>query len=149
MRRKSRVVAGVAAVWVLLTGQAYGLDLLGGSSGSNATYSWQQISTMGHLNAHNGRLLPGCHMYPWTYSIHPPQGMSWEVDVYINGPHNTHLATNGLMTGADALNGTRYYKLCSAVAPKGMYTIVAVMNLWGQSGADQSAHLPVVHYTLN
>ena len=152
MRLRSRVVALVAASWVLLGGQAYALSLpipgLGGT-GAGATYTWQQINAMGHLSAHNARLIPGCHMYAWSYSIHPPQGMEWEVDVYINGPRNTHLATAGLMIGADGLSGVRYYRLCSAIAPKGTYTIVAVMNLWGSSGADQAARLPVVHYTLS
>lgn len=152
MRRRSRFVAIAAATWVMLGGQAYGLSLPlpgVGTPGADATYTWQQINAMGHLNAHNGRLLPGCHMYAWSYSIHPPQGMNWEVDVYINGPGNTHLATAALMIGADGYNGVRYYRLCGAIAPKGTYTIVSVMNLWGSSGADQAAHLPVVHYTLN
>jgi hypothetical protein len=148
MRRRSGLIALVAATWAMLGGQAYGLSLLPGGS-SSATYTWQQINAMGHLNAHDGRLLAGCHMYAWSYSIHPPAGMNWEVDVYINGPGNTHLATAALMINADALNGVRYYRLCSAIAPKGTYTIVSVMNLWGSSGADQAAHLPVVHYTLN
>lgn len=151
MRRRSRVLALASATWMLLAGQAYALSLpgIGGGSGADATYSWQQISRMGHLYAHNGRLLPGCHMYPWSYSIHPPEGMNWEVDVYVNGPHNTHLATAALMKGADGFTGVRYYRLCGAIAPKGAYTIVSVMNLWGSSGADQSAHLPTVHYRLS
>jgi hypothetical protein len=150
MRRWSRVVAGAAAAWALTAGSAFGLDLLpGGSSGPgpSTVYTWQQINQMGKLNAHNGRLLPGCHMYPWTYSIHPPKGMNWEVDVYISGPRGKQLAADAIIMGGDPLSGTKYYKLCTQTAPKGTYTILAEMSLWGDT--YQHAHLPIVHYTLN
>ena len=149
MRRWSKAAVVAAASWCLFTPQADALSLLGGGTGENATFTWQQINAMGKLNAHNGRLVAGCHMYPWTYSIHPPAGMNWEVDVFISGPGGKQLAASALMRGADGLNGTRYYKLCSAVSPKGTYTITSEMNLWGASGVDQHAHLPTVHYTLN
>jgi hypothetical protein len=145
----ARAIALAAIGLVATMPQAYGAGLLGLGGSTTTTFTWQQISQMGHLYASNGHIYPGCHSYAWTYSIHPPAGYNWEVDVYISGPRGTQYATNALMKGADAYTGKRYYRLCSAVSLRGAYTITSVMNLWGDDGRDQRAHLAAVHYWMS
>lgn len=144
MRVVTRAIALAALSLAIAVPQARA-DLIG--TGATHHYTWQEISKMGKLSSHNWRLYPGCHSgYAWYYTINPPAGYHWEVDVFISGPNGREYATNGLLEGADGFSGTRHYRLCSAVAPSGRYKITSTMNLWGPDGAPQTAHLAAVYY---
>ena len=136
MRRLWQVLAAAIATWALAIGPSY------------AGFTPQQFTTFGHLNEHNGTLLPGCHRsYYWSYSIYPPRGYDWQVNLRVIAPGGKQVASDALIRGADPLNGRKYYMLCSAVAPRGEYTLLATMTLTDQINS-WTGHLPVWHFWL-
>jgi hypothetical protein len=101
----------------------------------------------GSITGQGGVLKRGCHVYSYTYSITPPEGI-WELDVFITGPGMKHVAAGLYLDGYDPTSGTGTYKLCKRSTRYGQYTIDAKVSTDDGYGKTTEGRLPTDTYRL-
>jgi len=121
------------------------LGLLGGGSGTTTSAT---VKPGGRLHMDSQKLRKGCQRYSYQYALTVPSGDDFDLEIFVSDPRGVSQASDVILSGADALSGTKSLTICRSNTTPGTFTMRGTLYTNDGSGPTTTTPLPNDTFTL-
>ena len=144
-------VASLALVGGLLGSGSGGLgglgDLLGLGGGTTPTAS-SSPTLSGHLSMPSQRLRQGCKKYTYRYALQVPDGLEFDLEIFVTDPRGISQASDVILSGADPLTGSKSVTICRSNTQPGRFVLHGSLYTNDGQGPTTTTAVPDAPFRL-
>ena len=98
--------------------------LLGTLFGGGTSSPLPQASTIsGRLDMPSQRLRRGCKKYTYHYRLQIPDGLEFDLEIFVTDPRGVSQASDVILSGADPLEGAKNVTICRSNTQPGRFLV--------------------------